>query len=486
MQFRFLLALLSTFLLSFACGVGGAPSSNIDAGMSGPVPDAHSDNFEVDADVPDNFDTYTKYYVAPTGNDSDPGSEAQPWQTISKAAETLVGGEIVYIKAGTYEEHVIVQNSGSPDNYVVFSAFPGDTVILEGANLEIADGRTGLFLVRGKSYVKAIGINVQNVGQDYARSYDQAGFMIQDSDNVEIRGCSTYNTFSSGIMTRGSHDVVIDGNEVRLACNGGEQECISVTAGSYNFVIKNNHVHEGGPGTNGGEGIDVKQGAHDGKIFDNYVHDLPKRLGIYVDSYEEHTYNIDVFRNRVHDCSDGGFALSSENGGLLENIKVYNNIGYHNRYYGLILSDWNADLTSSHPMKDILVINNTFYDNKWPGEDWGAGIIMENTGSENVVIRNNLLSNNIVELMVPTGVSRGSFVADSNLIDGIRGYENGDCTGCMEAGPMFVDAAAGDFHLQSGSPAINAGESDLAPARDFDGNVRPSGGAVDIGAYETP
>jgi hypothetical protein len=50
----------------------------------------------------------------------------------------------------------------------------------------------------------------------------------------------------------------------------------------------------------------------------------------------------------------------------------------------------------------------------------------------------------------------------------------------MGIDPRFVSAQ--DFHLQPGSPAINAGTSDRAPAVDFEDRVRV--GAPDIGAYE--
>jgi hypothetical protein len=54
------------------------------------------------------------YYVAPTGNDDNPGSLDYPWRTIQKAANTLVAGDTVYIRAGVYQEQVLPQNSGSP------------------------------------------------------------------------------------------------------------------------------------------------------------------------------------------------------------------------------------------------------------------------------------------------------------------------------------------------------------------------------------
>jgi hypothetical protein len=50
--------------------------------------------------------------------------------------------------------------------------------------------------------------------------------------------------------------------------------------------------------------------------------------------------------------------------------------------------------------------------------------------------------------------------------------------------PLFVDAKAGDFHLQASSPLIDRGAAFNAPATDLDGNSRPCGAGFDLGAYE--
>lgn len=54
--------------------------------------------------------------------------------------------------------------------------------------------------------------------------------------------------------------------------------------------------------------------------------------------------------------------------------------------------------------------------------------------------------------------------------------------GNVNADPLFAEDT---FHLQAGSPAIDAGTPDDAPLTDLEGNRRPCGGGVDMGAYES-
>jgi parallel beta-helix repeat protein len=410
------------------------------------------------------------YYVAPNGSDDNPGTEAQPWQTIQKATQSLQAGDTLNFREGTYRERLVPKDSGTS-----YMAYRGENVTLDGSGLSLPQDMAGLVEVSGLSDIRISGLRITNAGP----GDNHCGILVMDSSDIVIDGNTTYNTASSGIGVWDSSDVTLSGNEVELCCNDGEQECITVS-GTDTFEIVNNHVHHGGPGSIGGEGIDAKEGSSNGMIHRNHVHHLNNRLGIYIDAWDRHTHDIAVYQNIVHDIAgDDGFALASESGGLLENIQVYNNIAYNNGLSGISLST--AGESGSHPVRSVQIINNTFYNNG--SGIWGGGISIENPDASDVVVRNNICSRNRW-FQINVEVPAAGLTIDHNLIYGTRGDDENDGIDGVEGDPRFVSASGADFHLGNGSPAIDAGSSVDAPMNDFDGNSRPRGSGYDIGAYE--
>lgn len=413
------------------------------------------------------------YYVSPTGDDSYPGtSKDSSWATIGRACNTLLAGDTVLVRAGTYNERLVPLNSGtSSSDRIVYLGYPNEYPVIDGTGVSLPSEWGGLVQLTQKSHIYIHGFTVQNAGTDQNHS----GILVEGATDVSITCCNTYNTVSSGIAVWNSNDVTVSSNEVELACNDGEQECITI-AETTNFTVSYNEVHNSGPSMHGGEGIDIKDGCTNGEVFGNSVHNIV-RLGIYVDSWDKPTNNINVYGNIVYNSGDDGFAIAAEAGGLLSDINIYNNIAYGNYNSGLTIASW-GESVSSHPMSNITIINNTFYNNGTAS--WGTGICLDNPDADNIIIRNNIMSENATGQLLIEQVGSAP-KTDYNLYFGPGSIYG---SGNIEADPEFVNASSGDFHLESSSPAIDAGTSTGAPASDFDGTARPQGDGYDMGAFE--
>jgi len=81
----------------------------------------------------------TTYHVAQSSKaaDSNPGTEAAPWKTISRAAaaKELQPGDTVAIHAGVYREQIDVKVSGEPGRPITFSAESGSRVVVKGSEV---------------------------------------------------------------------------------------------------------------------------------------------------------------------------------------------------------------------------------------------------------------------------------------------------------------------------------------------------------------
>lgn len=84
------------------------------------------------------------YYVAPSGDDNNPGSEAAPFRTLDRAVqhvrEIIATGTrkpiTVYIRGGRYERQSPLRfderDSGTSECPVTYRAYPGEEVVITG------------------------------------------------------------------------------------------------------------------------------------------------------------------------------------------------------------------------------------------------------------------------------------------------------------------------------------------------------------------
>jgi len=397
------------------------------------------------------------------------------FHTIEEAVDAMQAGDTILIKAGTYKERVYIEKSGTQSNPIIIKNYAHDKVIIDGTSINW-DGKDwgGLFHVDGAKHIKISGIKIQHS--------THAGIFLDNVQNVNIKNMQTYDTYSSGIGVWNSSYVEVQHNDINLACNDGGQECLSVS-NSHHVNVTYNEVHNSGPGTNGGEGIDIKEGSHDVKVKYNEVHHIygSSRPGLYADAWDVHTHHILFESNKVHHVGGNAMSVASEMGGLLEHVSFVNNIIYNNADGGLIIGGWTADGQDvpSNPVEHINIINNTFYN------AGGDGIYIDNTDVKDIKIYNNIIqSRNKVELpiYIKEDVDLSEVDIRSNLVDS-EPYSYGQI-GDIVGYPLFVDALHGDFHLHMNSPAINVGLQNNFSLIDYDKNSRLKDGLWDIGAYE--
>jgi hypothetical protein len=143
--------------------------------------------------------------------------------------------------------------------------------------------------------------------------------------------------------------------------------------------------------------------------------------------------------------------------GMFEDWVIENNVVYVDHWHGITLSG----------AVNCRIVNNTVVDinTDRPGPSWIRISDHKNgSPSSGCLIRNNITTS----ISHDTGV-----MVDHNLIIGWAEYPN-----------IFRDFVDMDFHLKSGSEAIDIGSTDLCPGVDKDGITRPKGCCCDVGAYE--
>ncbi len=131
---------------------------------------------------------------------------------------------------------------------------------------------------------------------------------------------------------------------------------------------------------------------------------------------------------------------------------------------------------------ELTIRNNTFYMNEtvaWAGSALALDVSGQKTIENSVFVGNRAFD---TSSLGPCGIDTSLTVRNNLIFDNTRWlmYQGQYCpeligTDFVNADPLFVDAATGDFRLQPGSPAIDAGD----PSSPLD----PDGTRADIGAF---
>jgi parallel beta-helix repeat protein len=435
--------------------------------------------------------TYT-YYVDNTDSgcsDAGPGSIAQPFCTIGKAASLLTAGESVHVVAGTYAETVNGPNSGTAGNPITYSAAPGVTVTGNGT----ASGNA--FRMTSKSYIVIDGFTITDT-VDYGIYASGSNHITISNDHVSSAGSPVSGSTRMGIYFTNTDDSTITGNTT----DHNSQDGIRLTGGSSGNLVSDNVSYANAEEwERNATGIQVTGTGSD---------------------------NNTIIHNITYANEDSGLQFYA---GAKSNL-VIGNLSYGNGDHGI--DNNNAP-------------NNTFVGNTVQG-NVTAGINLEGTtGSGGATLANNISVDNGLRLQVGGGTASGqptNIRVDAASVTGTTiDYDEvylssgtgmiqwngttyaslalfqaavpGQETHGLEADPLFASPApiaqrpaaapfnvavnSGDYHLTAGSPAIDSADSNASnePSLDIEGHARvddpattDTGAGVrtydDRGAYE--
>jgi Right handed beta helix region/Divergent InlB B-repeat domain len=388
------------------------------------------------------------FHVDPTGSDSAPGSSAQPWRTLQKAANTVRAGDLVLVRVGRYAG-LYLTTSGTATDPITFRGEPG--AVVDTQNPTTPDGIN----LEGASHVIIEGFTVTGV--------PRAGIRSVLNHHVVIRGNRGDLNGRWGILTGFSDDLLIENNEMSRSqaehgiyvSNSGDRPVIR-----RNVVWGNraNGIHMNGDVSQGGDGI---------------------ISGALVEA------------NTIYDNGLGGG--SGINGDGVQSSIFRNNLLYGNHASGISL----YQIDGAEPARDNQVLHNTIV--QAADARWAINIQNASTGN---VVRNNILYNqhSFRGSIAISADSLPGFVSDTNAVMDRFSTDGGgtriglaawrSATGqdlhSVVAAPatLFVDFAGNDYHLSTGSPARDAGATLAAVTEDLAGAPRPQGTTSDIGAYE--
>ncbi|TBZ36055.1 calcium-binding protein [Rhizobium leguminosarum] len=393
----------------------------------------------------------TTYYVATTGSDSGNGSATSPFRTISEAmSANLRPGDEVVVKAGTYNESINIDKDGSAAGDITLrSEVPGAALIRPPAG-----SYTGISV--NANYVTIDGFDIKGGNGD--------GIEANNVHHVSILNNKVHDSGESGIQFNYSDFVKIVGNETYNNASSGWFSGISIyenrnitgdtSTTGYRNIVQNNISHDNV----------TKTGAHtdgNGIIIDDFQ-------STQTDGHPNYTFKTLVDNNLVYENGGKGIQVAWS-----DSVTVQNNTAYHNNQDPLNDGTWRGELSNAQSSNNTWVNNiavadpsvnknNTAVDNTSYGGYTNANVVWANNNTYNGT------------------AGQASVRTDGG--NAMPSTANGNKLG---VDPHFAGAASDNFHLASGSAAIDGGTAKYGVGSvDLDGHARVVG-TVDMGAYES-
>jgi parallel beta-helix repeat protein len=399
-------------------------------------------------------------YVTATGNDANACTQTAPCRQVRRAIALARNNTTILVGDGQYLGFTIQEKHGLATERIVIRATGSNAQIMP--TTDRLDSRDNI-IVALSSYITIEGLRTSNA--------PRAGISVNQSHFVTLRNNVVSSNGRWGIFLTHSNDPLLEGNDCSLS---GTEHGMYFSNSADRPVVRGNRLHD-----NAGAGLhvnaDLSWGGGRGVTADGVI------TGALIEN------------NVIYNNGNLGAGINMDG---VQSSVVRNNLLYNNHAGGITM--YRIDGAQGPANNDIQ--HNTFdmaSDARWT-------VLVENSVGA-VRIRNNIFYNRNtarggISLLTSADMTNvdsnynlfggSSYAATPNAGSTLYSLAQWQAQGKDASSRMATLAelfvGAPDYHLRTGSPAINTGLTLASVTRDLEGRTRPQGTASDIGAYEVP
>ena len=411
----------------------------------------------------------------------------QTYTTIQSGIDAASNGDTVLVAPGIYYENIdfkgkaitVTSSAGAASTIIDGGAAPGFAVV----DFQSNENRTSILS----------NFTIRNGGPNTFNSPAGGGVYISGASPTILNNIITENQCNGIDVAWGA--ALIQGNTISATSYAANAYCWDAVA----LVLEGNQSNP------------TMLNSVVGNIIENNTSKFgDSTAAILIWASNGNVIVGNTIRNNV--SSQGAVQMYNSESIIFSQNLVYGNsisgnvIGYEGSG-GLYLS-----IPDGGPPYYGVIANNTFANNVTSSKSFGqtgSQVLIDGDVSQYSFVNNILYGVGSSPLLVCNGVyaylSPGPMLVENNDVFNPSGpaYDSSCANGAGVAGnisadPLFDSPANNDFHLQSGSPAIDTGNNQalamLTPygidlTRDLDGNPRVQNGSgmgciIDMGAYE--